>query len=297
MAFDLDGFLKDLGATPEEDTALRAALGKPERLKVLEEGHLRQSDFSKKHSGLTKAQADLESARGKLDEELAQWAALTVAEKDAATKLRTDLEKAQQRVLTLTQRVERVATDAGLDPAKALEGIDQPPPPKKEEPPAVDLSKYVDRETYGSLSDYMFNLVTELPMLAAEHLEITGQRLDTRKLKEEIAKRAKVKGANLDPRAIWEETEDIGDKRAAKDKATRDAELAAAEARGFERARTEAALPVPPSNGVRSPLLRTVDGKPHESVFKRPQPESAVQAAAAAFRSGKYRTQPEGAQT
>jgi hypothetical protein len=296
MAFDLDGFLKELGATGDEETTLRTALGKPERLTLLEKNQLRQGDYSKNMNALGKSQTDLQAAQQRLDAELAEWATLTASEKESAVKLRSDLEAAQQKVLTLTQRVQRVATDAGLDPVKALEGIDQTPP-KKPEPtvPAFDESKFVDRATFGQLNDYMFGLVTELPMLAQEHFEATGERLDTRALHAEIMARAKVKGADLNPRTIWEEKYQIKTKLAEKDKAARAAELQQAEQRGFERARTEAALPIPPSVGVHSPVLKTLDGKPRESVLKRPQPEAGLRSVAMKLDEMARRPAPAGA--
>lgn len=294
MAFDLDGFLKDLGATSEEEAALRAALGKPERLSVLEKNQLRLSDYSKQMNDLGKAKTELETTKARLDAEAVEWATLSASEKAAATELRSSLEKLQARELMLTQRVQRIAADAGLDPAKALEGIDQAPPPKKDEPPPVDTSKFVDNERFGQLGNYLFTMATELPMLAQEHFELTGERLDTRALRTEIEKRAAVKGANLDPRAIWEDVHQIAAKRQAKDQAAREAEIKAAEQRGFERARTEAALPIAPSAGTRSPLLKAVDPATHPSKLNRPAPEQGVRSAAAALATGKYR-QPTGA--
>lgn len=295
MAFDLAAFLKELGPTAEEEAILTKALGTPERLTLLEKNQLRQSDYSKMSDGLSKEQKKLTEAQGRLDAEAAEWAKLTATEQEAATALRDSLNKTEQKVLALTQRVTKIATDAGLDPAKALEGIDQAPP-KKEEPKVdpIDTSKFVGAEQFGSMSEYLFNLSVELPMIAAEHLELTGERLDTRALRAEIQKRATTKGANLDPRAIWEETNKIPEKRDAKTATTRAAEITAAEGRGFERARSEAALPIPPSNGQHSPMLR-VNGEKHDSILKRPVPESGVRAAAQALATGKYRQVPVGA--
>jgi hypothetical protein len=183
----------------------------------------------------------------------------------------------------------RLAEEAGLDPKKALEGIDQTPPPKKDEPPPIDTSKFVGVDQLGHVSSYLFGLIAELPMLAQEHFELTGERLDTRALRAEIEKRSKDKGANLDPRTLWEETYAIPQKRVEKAKKEREAEISAAEERGYKKALTESSLPVPPSMGKNSPLLRTPDGKPRESILKRPQPEGAVHRAVAALETGKYR--------
>jgi len=290
MAFALKEFLKDLGATPEEEAILEKALGTPERLTLLEKNQLRQSDYSKMADGLKAEQKKLTDASAKLDAEAAEWASLSASEKEAATKLRDSLNATEQKVLALTQRVTKIATDAGLDPQKALEGIDQTPPKKEElKVDPIDTSKFVGVEQFGTMSEYMFNLSLELPMIAAEHLELTGKRLDTRALRQEIQKRAGVKGANLDPRAIWEETNDIPKIRETKTQEARALEITQAEARGAERARSEAALPIPPSGGQRSAVLRGVGGEEHKSKLQRPAAETGIRTAAQALATGKYR--------
>lgn len=294
MALDLEAFIKELGLEGDEATAVKTALGKPERLSILEKNQLRQSDYSKLADGLKAEQKKLESASAKLDAEAAEWASLSASEKANATALRDSLNATEQKVLALQQRVTKIATDAGLDPAKALEGIDQVV--KKEEPvvPAIDPTKFVGHDQFASMSEYMFNLSMELPTIAAEHFELTGERLNTTALRTEIQKRAGTKGANLDPRAIWEETNGIQAKRDAKTAAARTEEIKQAETRGFERARSEAALPVPPSHGQHSPVLRSVNGEARKSVLERPVPETGVRSAAQALATGKYR-QPVGA--
>lgn len=288
MAFDLDGFVKELGLDDAEAASVRTALGKPERLTLLEKNQLRQSEFSKAMNGLTKEQQKLTDAQARLDAEAAEWASLSAKEKEQATALRDNLEKSQAKVLALEQRVARIATDAGLDPQKALEGIEQTPVVKKEDPPAFDDSKFVKADQFGTMSEYLFNLSVELPAIAQEHFDLTGERLDTRAIRAEIQNRSKVKGANLDPRSIWEETYKIPEKRAEKATAAHAAEIAAAEQRGADRVRSEAALPIAPSSGMHSPLLRA-NGAEHKSVLSRTVPESGVRNAAAALATGKYR--------
>jgi len=290
MAFDLDTFLKDIGATGDEEAQLRAALGKPERLTYLEGNQLRQAEFSKQMNALKTSQDELKAANERVTAEMAEWARIQAEGGEVTKKMQDDLHKAEQRALVLTQRVQKIASDAGLDPTKALEGIDQPPPKVEPKVEPVDTSKFVGARQFADISNYLMALVTELPVLVDEHFALTGERLDTRALRAEIEARAKAKNPVLDPRAVWEEKYGIPEKRETKTREAREAEIKQAEQRGFERARSEAALPVPPSAGTRSPVLRTADGQARTSVLNRPAPETGVRSAASALATGKYRT-------
>jgi hypothetical protein len=121
---------------------------------------------------------------------------------------------------------------------------------------------------------------------------LTGEELDTDALAAEIQERSTKKGAELDPRKVWEEKYQIPEKRTAKDAAARAEEIKQAELRGAERVRTEMALPIPPSAGTRSPLLRTPDGTERKSVLNRPQPETTQRAAVEALVNRKYQDKP-----
>ena len=289
MAFDTKQWLTDLGFTEAEIGELAPKF--ETRADSLEKNQLRQADFSRAQDALKKQQEEVATLKAQEEQYINEWATLTATEKATGQRLRVEKEQAEARALALTQRLTRMAEEAGLDPKKALEGIDHPPP-KKEDPPPIDTSQFVRGDQLGTISSYLFGLIAELPMLAQEHFDLTGERLDTRALRAKIEEQSKQKGANLDPRALWESTYNIPEKRATKAKQEREAELAAAEKRGYDKARTEQALPVPPSTGMNSPLLRTVDGQPRESILKRPQPEQGVRKAAEAIASGKYREQP-----
>lgn len=289
---DVKAFLKDLNFTDAEITELAPKFDTPERVEALKKGQLRLSDYSKSMDGLKKDQDALKTASARLDAEMAEWATVQAQGGEITKKMRDDLDAAQLKVTQLTSRVTRIATDAGLDVTKALEGIEQEPVKKVDPPaPAIDLTGYVKADTIGVLTDFMLTLPAELDAIAREHFDLTGQYLDTRGIVTEIKARSATRGNQkpLDPRAIWEEQQQIPTKR--QEKATRDhdAEITAAEQRGADRVRTEQALPIPPSTGVRSPVLRGIEGKTHESVLKRPVPESAVRSAAAALATGKYR--------
>ncbi len=292
MAFDTKKWLiEDLGFSEEKATALLPEFD-GERATKLEKGYLRQSDYSRSMNDLQKSQTDLAAANDRLNNEMAEWATLTASEKSQSTKLRSDLEKSQADVLRLTQTVARVATDAGLDPAKVLEGTAVVPP--KKEDPAVDLSGYVKADQFnainGQLAEMALTLPAELGAIAYEHQQLFGKHLDTREIVKELKARAGTKGnqKSLDPRAIWEETHKVPDQRATVEKTRFDEAIAAAEARGREAALSESSIPGAPPQGRHAPIFQRPDRSARESVLKRAQPGTSVNSAVAALRSHKY---------
>jgi len=272
------------------------------QLHAIGEGYMRQSDYdAAMNTGkaeLAKAQTDLETANQRVLAEMAEWAEIKRKDGVVTQKMRDDLDAAQARVLALQQRVTRIATDAGLDPAKALEGIDQtPPPPPK--PAAPDLTGVVKTEEFnqqfGTLANMALTLPAELDALRDEHQELFGKRLDTRTVIKELQTRANTRGnqKTLDPRAIWEELNGVAARReavTAENQAKRDAQM---REEGRVAALSEATVP----GSVTSPGRHSVvfGEKARESALKRPQPGQTTNAAAAAFRTGKYRNAKEGA--
>lgn len=291
MAFDVLKWLKEDMAFSEDEIKDLAPKLTP-KADVLEKGYLRQSDYSKHMDGLTKAQTDLAAANERLTAEMAEWATVQANGEQVTKKMRDDYDAAQLKVTQLTSRVQRIATDAGLDPQKALEGIDQVVvPPKQVETPPVDLAGYVKRDELTGVVSMSLNLPAELQSIADEHHELTGKRLDTRTIVREIQTRAQTRGntKSLDPRAIWEEQHKIPELRTTRDKKTHDDEISAAEARGREAAMSEMSVPGSTPPGRHAPVFTTPANKPRESVLKRPQPGTTVNAAVGALRSGKYR--------
>jgi hypothetical protein len=290
MAFDVTKWLKEDMAFSDAEIAELAPKLTP-KADALEKGYLRQSDYSKNMDALKKSQTDLSAANDRLTAEMAEWATVQAKNEPITKKMRDDLDAAQLKVTQLTSRVERIATDAGLDPAKALEGIDQVVV-KKDEPPPVDLSDYVKRGDLTGLASMSLNLPAELQSIADEHHELTGKRLDTRTIVRELQTRAGTKGntKTLDPREIWEEQHKIPELRATRDKKVHDDEIAAAENRGREAALSEIAVPGSTPAGRHAPVFQNRENKPRESVLKRPQPGTTVNAAVGALRSGKYRS-------
>jgi len=293
MALDVHKWLtEDLGFSDDEAKEL-APKFVGERVQKLEGGYLRQSDYSRMANELNTAKSELAAANERLNAEYAEFAIVKQNDGQITTKMRSDLEAAQAQVLALTQHVSRIATDAGLDPAKALEGIEQVKP--VETPAAPDLTGYVKAEDFsratGSLADMMLEYTPTLMSLAHEHQSLFGAPLDARDLVKELRARVSDKRnqKSTDLRAIWEEQHKVADKRAAVEQARIDGLVAAAEQRGREAALSESVLPGQVNApGSHAPIF---GGKPRESALKRPQPESSIHAAASAFRTGKYRPQ------
>jgi len=284
----------DLALTDDEAKILDPLLTE-DRARKLDEGHLRQADYSKKMNELGGAQDAQKKAEEKLEAEIAEWATVQANGEQVTKKMREDMEAAQLSVTKLQQRVRVIATDAGMDPEKALEGINVVV--KKEEAPAApDLTGYVkagDLHTQlGSLAAMALRLPAIFSKIGREHRVLTGQDLDEQAIVTELEKRAQTKGnsRSLDPIAIWEELHGIPEKRTVAAKKTHDDEISAAEARGREAALSEASVPGQQPQGRHAPVFQTSEaGKTRESVLKRPQPGTIVNAAVSALRTGKYR--------
>lgn len=293
MAFDVKKWLvEDMKFSADEAEKMAAAFT-PERISTLEATYGDATTYRRTNKEIEKTQADLKAANDRLNAEMAEWATLTAKEKEQATELQKSLEAARVRATQLETRLTNLATEHGVDPKALLEGTTVIP--KKEEPKVepIDTSRFVDTNVFGSLMDFQLSLPANLQAIEREHFALTGEHIDTRDIIKEIKARAGKKDAVIDPIAIWEEKYQIPAKRQEAAKKAHDAEIAAAEARGAERERTNAALPGPTSPGRHSIVFQRpgADGKvePRTSVLKRPQPESGVRATAAALASHKYR--------
>lgn len=298
MAFDLAKFLSDdLRLSGDELSAVQTVLAaNPARVKALEDATLRQSDYSAKSAALQKQEKALKDADDRLTAEIAAAAQLEAQGRELTTRQKQDLDAAKLRVFKLEQSIQELATAQGVDP-KTILGDGPPAVAPAPVTPAIDTSKFVNTDAFGNMSAFQFNLAMELPMIAHEHFELTGERLDTRSLGAEILKRANTKGANADPRSVWEETHGIAEKRTAKATEKYNTEITAAEKRGREAAMSEMALPhggspqpVPGRTSRPSPILHRTDdkGNPVKPIATREQPQSRTNAAASAMRQGTY---------
>ena len=290
----------DVGFSDEQLAAVTDA-----QAQKIAEGHMRQADYDRAmnegKSDLDKAQADLRAANDRLNAEIAEWGQVRAGTKASTDKMQADYDKAQQDVLRLQQIVRRVASTAGLDPDKALADagdikIDPPKAPNLDGyVKADDLDSRINQQL-GALASGMLDLTPELMQLGFEHQSLFGAPLDPRTVVAELKTRASTKGnqKSLNPREIWEELHGVPAKREETAKAKYDADLAAAREDGRRAALSEQAIPGgSTAPGTRAPIF----GAERKSALQRPQPQQVVRDAAAAFRSGKYRSGDGGTKT
>lgn len=291
-------FLKDdVGFSDEQLAGMNAA-----QLNKLADAVMRQQDYdSAMNTGkaeLAAAQKKLDDANAALNAEMAEWATIQSQGGQITAKMQKDLEAAQAKVAALTARVTHVATQAGIDPKTALDGLETVTPSPAPAPTpgaAPDLAGYVKLEDfnrgYGELAQAALRLPAAFARIQREHTQLFGAPVDEQSIIDEIQSRASTRGnkKSLDPIVIWEEQHKVADKRAEVEAAKRQAEITAAEQRGREAALSEINVP-----GNHTPTGRhaPVFGAERKSVLQRPQPQSTTNAAAAALRSGKYRQEP-----
>ena len=300
MGFDVTAWLKDLGFSDEEQTALLPQFSTREG--ELEKGQLRQSDYSKVQNDfkaeMTAAREKQATADAKLNAELAEWSKVQAAGPAAEAAAATRIAGLEQQLLTGRQRIEQIAQTAGLDAAEYLKDLElsgrpapadpaKPADPNAAKPP--DLTGYVKVDDVAKINDYLFQTTMALPGIAAEHQALTGEPLDTAALGVEIQRRAHA-GEVFTPRDVWEALYDIPAKRATAAEATAKARDEQNFQRGREAAISEAVLPVGAPAGKHAVIFQPDgEGKPRESALERPQPNVRTDSAVQALVAHKYR--------
>lgn len=290
---DAKAYLKDdVGYSEEQLATLNAT-----QLKKLADGLMRQSDYdsalNEEKGKLAKAQADLDAKNERLNAEMAEWATVQRQGGEVTAKMQRDMEALQAGRAAAIARIQNLAQQAGMDPTKALEGLDSPVPPTPQPTPQpqglsqADVQRMIS-ESLGGLASGILDVPAELATLADEHKDLYGKTLDQKAIVAEIKARASTRGNTkpLDPRLVWEEMHKVPERRREKDLAEREAAIKSARDEGYQAALSERHVPGSTSApGHRAPIF---GGKP-ESALKRPQPGGTVRSASDAFRSGKYR--------
>lgn len=283
-SFDTTKWLKeDLGFSDEEVKTLGPMFDK--RKDKVEGGYLRQADYSRNIAEVQKLQTALAAKDAQLNSEMAEWAALQAGDETKAAALRTELEQTRVEKFQLEQKIKTLAEEHGIDVTKVLPATPTPDPSqKKVETPVFDENKYIPRDQFGQVVDYMLGVPAELSAIEREHFALTGEHLDTRPLIVDLKSRIAAKKP-ADLRTIWEEKFSIPVKRTEAAKAAHDAEIKAAEERGAQMARSESQIPGQHPTGAHAPVFTRAQG---ESKVARPQPGRNAQSFAESLRSRKY---------
>lgn len=293
MSFDIKKWLTEEMKFSAEEAEQMLPKFTADRVSLIEKNIGTTAALSAGQAEVAKLQKQLQDANDKLNAEMAEWASLSSAEKAESEALRKSVEAAQVRAVQLENRLTTLATQHGLDPKPLLEGTAPIPEVKKPEVPAVDPTKFVGVEQFGTTVGFALDLPAQLDFIQREHHKLTGEYIDARELVREIKTNAGKKDGIVDPVALWEQKYGIQAKRDAKAKADYDKAIADAEARGEERGLSRAALPTATTPGSHAPVfgVRGSDGsvQPRTSALKRPQPGTGLQSAVNALRTHKYR--------
>jgi hypothetical protein len=263
MPFDLKAWLSDLATkgqlSAEDVTLLEGKLNKPEALKALEDGQLRQSDYDRMMNKLkTDHKTAMDGVVG-LQTELTGWRTEAQAKLDKAMG---DLQARDTTIAQYQARVTQIATDYGLDlntlmPAAAA----TPNPPASLAQPASPNPAATEgfrkfQEDFDKAKQIFPLLPAELHDLSVEHQELYGKPL-SKSL--ELVSTALKEGRSV--RDVWAEQYKVEDRR--KEIALETEKKHDAEIRADERNKvlSEASVPTFRPDAPRSPIFSAIPQK------------------------------------
>lgn len=286
MAFELTTWLKELNAdgtlSAEELATLQGALSKdPKVVKRLEEGQLRQSDYSRRMGELT----EKEKQTLALQTQLVEWK--SQAEAAIAGANLTARQEGEERG-KLNARLQHVITTYNIDPASV--GM---------EPPAGgDLTKKTTAPGNGNPPNPEFLTRAEWEKLSAEmkatypllpavlhDLSVQHQVLFGKPLENSAALVQKAMTAGKPIQTVWEEEFKVAEKRTELHEAAIQTRITEAVTKRESELRSELQLPPSPRATDGSPILREFRPTPDAS---KQQEMSAVDRAVNAFGEHKY---------
>lgn len=300
MAFtatELQEWVKGLGLPEDKAKVVLESFGAPEVLTKVGESVLARQDYSRNMDRL-KAEEDrlkADFAKKVADEEkktldystsVGNWKKEKEAVLNEATRKR---EEAEARLSAVQGKIKEIAPTYAI-PEDQLSSILTPitkEPERREDPPRREDGTYISKEEFNKTVTSYAKLPAIITVLEREHMKLFGANA-------EMPDWIGMVDEGKPLRQAWEDKYKVADRRAAIAKEQHDREIAEAEKRGEEAARSKFLSENPTSGVVRrdsdvgSPVLTTVKRQNQEREgFK--DPARGVSAAVAAFTEGKYR--------
>jgi hypothetical protein len=271
--------LKELNAdgvlSAEELTALQGTLSKPQVLKKIEEGTLRQSDYSRKMGELQQKERETVA----LQTSLKEWKA--TADKQIEASNLTAKQK-EQRLAQIEASVKAKASEYGLDIAEII-----PPESTTGTTPSATTEttpnpRYVPREDWEKAQAEMARNYPLLPAMLQD-LSVRHRKLFGTDLEDTTSLVRKAMESQKRVEDVWEETFEVTKKRQEIQEADVTRRIAEAVAAKENQLRSELQLPAPRPEAGHSPVLTVI--KPQE----QQKQSGGVAAAVTAYNEGKYR--------
>lgn len=295
---EVEEWLKELQLTPEERKVFDPIFEKAERQEKVKGSVLRQAEFSRKMQALDKQRQDAEAALAEKERVLAEDFASLGTWKQTADKALADHQKAAEdarmQVFKQQEKMKALATQYGIDP-KELELGTTTPPPEPPKPPAApapsDLDKlYLTRKDAEALvSEVKANpyIAAELEDIVDEHRTLFGKGINRRELVTNALKNKRTL------REEWEESQKVPDRRKELQERQIEERINAKVAEERTKILSEHKLPVTRGADSGSPILGMRDQLKLEGTDRtKLESTSAVDAAVAAYNTGKYKGVP-----
>lgn len=284
--------IDDWGLTPEEAAQLEPILGKPERSEKVKGSILRQQDYTRKTQELADQRKALEAQVAEKERVVAEDAAALGTWKQTADQTMIEnqraLEEAKVKAYKLEQKMATVAAQYGVDPKDlGLDDIKTPAPVTPKAPDTSDFDKrYLSRDDADKiLKDVKANpfIAAELEDIVDEHRNLFGKGLTRRELVANAIKN------NRSLREEWETSNEVAKKRSELQEKAVEERINARVNEERTKILSEHKLPVTRGADTGSPILAMRDDlKLAGTDRNKPQGAGAVDAAVAAFNTGKY---------
>ena len=301
MAFtatELQEWVKGLGLPEDKAKVVLESFGAPEVLTKVGDSILARSDYSRSMDKLKTDEATLRAdfAKKVADEEkktldystsVGNWKKEKETVLLEATRKR---EEAEARLTSIQGKIKEIAPTYGI-PEDQLTSMMTPvvTTRKADDPPHDPMTgKYVSEENFNKIVKDYAKLPAIITTLEREHMRLFGVDAE---MPDWMAMVEQGKPLKL----AWEEKYKVPERRAAIAKDTHDKEIAEAEKRGAEAARSKFLADNPANGGVvrrdsdtGSPVLATIHRQNAEREGFKDE-SRGIAAAVAAFGEGKYR--------